>query len=180
MIRTMDQPPYSAAWLSRWREEITDAVGAMVVAFEETHGYPPGRNEIRVADDDDRRAAREYARETLGFEELRTFYASIGEVVLSDVGNGYFIHAARDVLDQLAEDGDVAIPAADDPLGMVIGSDGGGRLYVADWGGAIHRSRTAAVDEGQFDKVAEDLPEFLDLIRRSVTRFVETGETGSL
>ncbi|MGQ4432037.1 hypothetical protein [Streptomyces sp. SAS_260] len=172
----MDQPRYSAAWLSRWREEITDAVGAMVTTFEETHGYPPGRNEIRVADDDDRRAARE----TLGFEELRTFYASIGEVVLSDVGNGYFIHSARDVLDQLAEDGDVAIPDADDPLGVVIGSDGGGRVYVADWGGAIHRSRTAAVDEGQFDRVAEDLPEFLDLVRRSVTRFVETGETGYL
>ncbi|UXX96794.1 SMI1/KNR4 family protein [Streptomyces sp. AD2-2] len=121
----MDQPPYSAAWLSRWRDEITDAVGAMVSTFEATHGYPPGRNEVRVADDDDRRAAREYARETLGFEELRTFYASIGEVVLSDVGNGYFIHSARDVLHRLAEEGDVAIPDADDPLGMVIGSDGG-------------------------------------------------------
>ncbi|MFF6992395.1 hypothetical protein [Streptomyces sp. NPDC010273] len=175
----MDQPPYSAAWLSHWREEITDAVGAMVSTFEETHGYPPGRNEIRLADDDDRRAAHEYAGQSLGFEELRTFYASIGEVVLSDVGNGYFVHAARDVLDQLAEDGDVAIPDADDPLGMVIGSDGGGRVYVADWGGAIHRSRTATVDEGEFDKVAEDLPEFL-VIRRSVTRFVETGETGYL
>ncbi|MER7923112.1 hypothetical protein ABTY96_08290 [Streptomyces sp. NPDC096057] len=64
----MDQLPYSATWLSRWREEITDAVGARVSTFGAAHGYPPGRNEIRVADDDDRRTAREYARETLGFE----------------------------------------------------------------------------------------------------------------
>lgn len=180
MIRTMDQLPYSAAWLSRWREEITDAVSAMVGTFEEAHGFPPGGNEVRVADEDDRRAAREYARESLGFDDLLTFYESIGEVVLSDVGQGYFIHSARDVLHRLAEEGYVFIPEADDPHGMVIGSDGGGILFVAGWGGVIHRSRTASLDEAEFDRVAEDLPEFLGLIRGSVARFVETGEPGYL
>jgi hypothetical protein len=63
---------------------------------------------------------------------------------------------------------------------MVIGSDGGGILFVADWGGVIHRSRTASLDEAEFDRVAEDLPEFLDLIRSSVARFVETGAPGDL
>lgn len=63
---------------------------------------------------------------------------------------------------------------------MVIGSDGGGILFVADRGGAIHRSRTASLDEAEFDRVAGGLPEFLDLLRRSVARFVETGEPGCL
>ncbi|MFJ8827628.1 SMI1/KNR4 family protein [Streptomyces sp. NPDC102467] len=152
----------------------------MVSTFEETHGFAPGGNEVRVADADDRCAARDYARESLGFDDLLTFYESIGEVVLSDVGNGYFIHSARDVLHRLAEEGYVFIPEADDPHGMVIGSDGGGILFVADWGGAIHRSRTASLDEAEFDRVANDLPEFLDLLRRSVARFVETGEPGYL
>ncbi|MGE6738420.1 hypothetical protein ACQKIP_47065, partial [Streptomyces sp. NPDC059900] len=97
-----------------------------------------------------------------------------------DVGNGYFIHSARDVLHRVAEEGYVFIPLADDPHGMVIGSDGGGILFVADWGGAIHRSQTASSHAAEFDRVAEDFPEFLDLIRRSVVRFAETGEPGCL
>lgn len=44
-------------------------------------------------------------------------------------------------------------------------------LFVAGWGGAIHRSRTASLDEAEFDRVADDLPEFLDLLRRFVARF---------
>ncbi|MBO1334479.1 SMI1/KNR4 family protein [Streptomyces sp. VRA16 Mangrove soil] len=152
----------------------------MLATFEETYGHPPGTNAIRPADEDDLAAARAYARESLGFEDLQTFYASIGEVSLPDVGNGFFLHSARDVLDRLAQDGPVALPEADDPLGMVIASNGGGRLYVADRGGAVHRSRTASVDDGAFDKVAGNLPEFLDLVLRSVVRFVETGEAGDL
>ncbi|MCX4409865.1 hypothetical protein OG840_52000 [Streptomyces sp. NBC_01764] len=101
----MDQLSYSAAWLSRWRDEITGAVNSMMSTFEETYGYEPGTNEVRVAGEEDLRAAHDYGREVLGFEDLLTFYESIGEVVLPDVGNGYFIHSARDVLHRLAEGG---------------------------------------------------------------------------
>ena len=180
MIRAMDQLSYSAAWLSQWRDEITDAVSSMISTFEETYGYEPGTNEVRVADEEAVRAARDYGRELLGSEDLLTFYESIGEVVLPDVGNGYFVHSARDVLDRLAEEGAVFVPEADDPHGIVIASNGGGILYVADWGGSIHRSRTASLDDAEFDKVADNLPEFLDHIRRCVVRFVETGATGEL
>ncbi|MCX5396444.1 SMI1/KNR4 family protein [Streptomyces sp. NBC_00102] len=174
----MDRPPYSAAWLARWRQEITDVVGVMLLAFEETHGFGQGDNRVRVADEDERRAARDLAREPLVFDDLLTFYESIGEVALADVGNGYFIHTARDVLRRLSEEGAVFVPEADDPHGMVIGSDGGGHLFVADWGGAIHRTRTASLDAEEFDRVADDLPEFLDLLRGAVVRFAETGEPG--
>ena len=110
--------------------------------------------------------------------DLLTFYESIGEVVLPDVGNGCFVHSARDVLDRLAEDGAVFLPEADDPHGMVIASNGGGNLYVADWGGAIHRSRTASMEDAEFDKIADSVPEFLDHMRNCVVRFVKTGATG--
>jgi hypothetical protein len=101
-------------------------------------------------------------------------------MVLPDVGNGYFVHAARDVLDRLAEEGAVFIPEADDPHAIMIASNGGGILYVADWGGSIHRSQTASLDEAEFDKVADDLPQFPDHIRRCVVRFVDRGATGNL
>ncbi|MFI9724391.1 hypothetical protein ACIHFE_32945 [Streptomyces sp. NPDC052396] len=47
----MEQLSYSAAWLSQWHAEITDAVSSMVSTFEETYGYEPGTNEVRVADE---------------------------------------------------------------------------------------------------------------------------------
>ena len=176
----MDQVSYSAAWLSQWRAEITDAVNSLISTFEETHGYEPGSNTVRVADEEDLRASRDYGRELMGFEDMLTFYESIGEVALPDVGSGYFVHSARDVLDGLAAGGPVFIPEADDPHGMVIASNGAGVRYVADWGGAIHRSRTASLDDGEFDMVADNLQEFLDHMRRCVLRFVETGATGDL
>ncbi|MFB8305927.1 SMI1/KNR4 family protein [Kitasatospora purpeofusca] len=148
--------------------------------FEETFGYEPGTNEVRAADDEDFRAARDYGRELLGFGDLLTFYESVGEVVLPDVGNGCFVHSARDVLDRLAEEGPVFVPETEDRHGMVIASNGGGILYVADRGGAIHRSRTASLDDAEFDKVANSLPEFLDHLRRCIVGFVETGSTGDL
>lgn len=180
MIRFMDQLSYSAAWLSQWRGEVTGAVSSMISTFEETYGYEPGANEVRVPREEDLRAARDYGRELLGFEDLLTFYESIGEVALPDVGNGYFVHSASDVLHRLAEEGPVFIPEADDPHGMVIASNGGGILYVADWGGAIHRTRTTSLDDAEFDKVADGLPQFLDHIRCCVVSFVETGAPGDL
>ncbi|MFF7275136.1 hypothetical protein [Streptomyces griseorubiginosus] len=174
----MDQVPYSASWLSQWRDEITDALSCMILTFKQTYGYEPGTNEVRDADEEHLRAARAYSQEPLGCEDLLTFYESIGEVVLPDVGNGCFIHSARDVLDRLAEDGAVFLPEADDPHGMVIASNGGGNLYVADWGGAIHRSRTASMEDAEFDKIADSVPEFLDHMRNCVVRFVRTGATG--
>ncbi|MEW2619458.1 hypothetical protein [Streptomyces sp. NPDC048106] len=176
----MEQLAYSAAWLSRWRDDITDALNSMMATFEETYGYEPDVNEIRIAGEEDLRAARDYGREGLGFGELLTFYESIGEVTLPDVGNGCFVHSARAVLDRLAAEGPVFIPEADDFQGMVIASDGGGILYVADWGGVIHRSRTASLDDAEFDRAADSLPEFLDRIRRRVVRWVETGTVGDL
>lgn len=179
MIRAMDQLSYSAEWLSRWREEITHAVSSMVLTFEEKNGYEPGMNEVRIASKEDLRAVHDGGRELQGFEDLLTFYESIGEVVLPEVGNGFFVHSACDVLHRVEEEG-VSLSEADGPHGMVIASNGGGILYVADRGGAIHRSRSASLDDAEFDKVADTLPEFLEHVRRCVVRFVETGETGDL
>ncbi|MEU3793919.1 hypothetical protein AB0F07_29635 [Streptomyces fructofermentans] len=176
----MDHLSYSAAWLSRWRDDITDAVSSMVLTFEERNGYEPGANEVRTVSEEDVRAVHDDGRELEGFEDLLTFYESIGEVVLSDVGNGFFVPSACDVLSRLAQEGPGSHPRVDDPDGVVIASNGGGILYVAERGGAIHRSRTASLDSAEFDKVADSLPQFLDHVRRCVVRFVETGETGDL
>ncbi|MFE7236324.1 hypothetical protein ACFVAF_38120 [Streptomyces sp. NPDC057596] len=63
---------------------------------------------------------------------------------------------------------------------MIIGSNGGGRSYVAGPGGVVYRTRTASLDEPELDRVADDLQQFLELLERSLTRFVANGELGYL
>ncbi|WP_395297276.1 SMI1/KNR4 family protein [Kitasatospora hibisci] len=164
-------------WLSQWRADVTAAVTSMTSTFEATHGYPPGVNEVRIATDVDKPSSGRDG-EALATYGLAAFYESIGEVVLGDVGNGYFVHSAHDVLQRFVEEGPVVI--AESERGLVFASDGGGIQYVIDQQGAIHRSTTASLDTCELDKVAHSLSEFLDLMRRLVTSFVSTGDPGYL
>lgn len=87
---------------------------------------------------------------------------------------------ARDVLLHLAEYGPVRVGESQDVRGLVIGSDGGGLSYVAAAEGSIHRTRTASLDDPELARVADDLRHFLELLARSLVRFVATGEPGYL
>jgi hypothetical protein len=105
---------------------------------------------------------------------------TIGDVTWEDVGNGYFIDPARDVLLRLREHGALVVGADQKAHGLVIGSNGGGLSYVMGPDGAVHRTRTASLDDPELDKVADDLRQFLELLERSLTRFVSDGEPGYL
>ncbi len=180
MDREREQLWYSAAWLARWRDGITDAVRSMTASFEETHGRAPGGNEVRAAGAEDLRAARDYDREPVRCDGMVTFYESVAEVALPDVGNGFFMPPAGECLRRFREEGPVFVPSADDPFGLVIASNGDGLFYVADWGGVVHRSRSSSLDDEDFDKYADSVPEFLSHVRRHVTAFARTGAAGDL
>ncbi|OKK12790.1 SMI1/KNR4 family protein [Streptomyces sp. CB02400] len=152
----------------------------MTGGFEDRHGFPPGTNEVRPADDDDQVAARRLAQVAPASADLVTFYDSIGDVTWADVGNGYFLGPAVDVLQRLQEDGIVDAGTERKVHGLVIGSNGGGLAYVAGPNGAVYRTRTASLDEPELDKVADDLRQFLELLEHSLTRFIADGETGNL
>ncbi|KUN73609.1 MULTISPECIES: SMI1/KNR4 family protein [Streptomyces] len=149
----------------------------MTDGFEHRHGFPPGTNEVRPAGRDDQTAARTLAQAGLIPADLVTFYDCIGDLTWSDIGNGYFLDAASDVLLRLEEHGPVV--AAADRM-VVIGSNGGGLSYVAGSDGSVHRMRTASLDEPELDKVADDLRQFLELLEGSLTRFIADGDPGSL
>ncbi|WP_331763778.1 SMI1/KNR4 family protein [Streptomyces anthocyanicus] len=98
---------------------------------------------------------------------MATFYESIGDVTWEDVGNGYFLNPAGDLLLRLQEYGVVDFGTDEKSRGLVIGSNGGGLIYVAGPDGAVYRTRTASLDEAELDKVADDLRQFLELLERS-------------
>lgn len=162
--------PVTAAFLAGWREEVSAAV---VAGFEEKYGYGPEENAIHPPEAADRTAADRIAAEASGFADLAAYYGEIGAVHMGDIGNGYFLHPASHAVDErtaLPEAGG-AVPA------VLIGSDGGGILYAVAPDGAVWRSRTSS-EEGGFDRITDGLAEFLDLLRRSVHRFDDSGQPG--
>ncbi|MGW0818262.1 SMI1/KNR4 family protein [Streptomyces viridiviolaceus] len=150
----------------------------MTADFERRHGFPPGTNEVRPASGDDQAAARALARAGRIPADLAAFYDSIGGLVWEDVGNGYFLDSAGDVLRRLQERGTVDVGTDQKVPGLVIGSNGGGLTYLAGLDGRVHRTRAASLDEPEFDQVAGDLRQFLELLEVSLTRFVTEGEPG--
>ncbi|MGW1716370.1 SMI1/KNR4 family protein [Streptomyces sp. NPDC002156] len=176
----MSERSLSPAWLSSWTSAVSGVLGEMAWEFERKHGFPPGTNLIRLTDHDDQDVVRALGSDARAPEDLVTFYGSIGEVVWEDVGNGYFIHPARDVLEHLADYGAVRVGESQEPCGLVIGSDGGGLSYVVGPDGSVLRTRAASLDEPELDRVADDLRHFLELLERSLVRFVATGEPGYL
>ncbi len=159
---------------------VSETLKAMTDDFEQRHDYPPGANEIRPTDHDDQAAVRRLTQVSLATADLITFYDSIGEVTWADVGNGYFVAPAEDVLLQLGEYGGVDMGADQKARGLVIGSNGGGQSYVAGPGGAVYRTRAASQDEPELDRVADGLRQFLEQLEQTLTRFVDTGEPGHL
>ncbi|WP_405803859.1 SMI1/KNR4 family protein [Streptomyces sp. NBC_01187] len=176
----MSDRSLSSAWLASWMSRVSGALKAMTDEFERRHGFPPGTNRVRSADHGDQVAARALAQVERVPADLLTFYDSVGDVTWEDVGNGYFVEPVREVLLRLKEYGTVGIGAGQATGGLVIGSDGGGLCYVTGPDGAVHRTRTATLDEPELDKVAGDLRQFLERLEKSLTRFVTDGGPGYL
>lgn len=174
----MDGRTLTPAWLESGASRVSGSLTVMTDEFEHRHGFPPGTNQVRPADHSDQAAAHALAQLDHSSADLVTFYAGVADVTWADVGNGYFIHPVPDVLLCLHEYGAVPLGAGQDIGGLVIGSNGGGQSYVTGPGGAVHRTRTASLDEPELDKVADDLRHFLQLLEQSLTRFLADGEPG--
>ncbi|MGW6209822.1 SMI1/KNR4 family protein [Streptomyces sp. NPDC055089] len=167
-------------WLASWLSRISAALNAMTEGFERRHGFHPGANEVRPADRDDQAAVRMLAQVGFVHPDLVTFYEHVALVTWADIGNGYFVAPAGDVLVQLAEYGAVELGAEQGARGLVIGSNGGGLSYVAGPAGAVYRTRTASLDEPELDRVADDLRQFLELMEQALMLFIANGEPGHL
>ncbi|MFD7083443.1 hypothetical protein [Streptomyces sp. NPDC059918] len=155
-----------AAWVRTWAADLTGRVDAVLAAFDTYYPFPPGQNEVVPA-----RPGSDGSPAHAGLpDDLVTFYGVIDEVVLSDIGNAFFIHPSGGALGDLVE-----LAAAGDAAGdgFVFASDGGGILYAAGQDGRVYRSRTASADSG-FDLVADDLRGFLERLGDAVAQFAAT------
>lgn len=167
----MSTDPPSVAWLISWRSEIERTVKPLLADFEAIYGYPPDDNLVSTATSEARIRDGDFPR------PLAVFYQVIDEVVLPDIGNGYFVHPVDHVCHSLDEEGRVLLSTG--ALATVFGSDGGGILFAMADDGKIHRSEAASRDS-DFELVAEDLTDFLVQLRDAVIGFIESGTPGKL
>jgi hypothetical protein len=162
-------------WLRSWAADITAHLQAVLSAFDTYYPFPPGKNEVVLADPD--QSSLDAIRAQPGTpSDLITFYEGIKEVIMSDIGNAFFIHPPDLVVTHLA-DGPVLL--SDGNTGTVFATNGGRILYAIDPGNGVHRSHAASTDSG-FEPVATDLRGFLGQVHDSVAHFVATRNPGDL
>jgi hypothetical protein len=164
------------SWLSAWRDGLNAALESFLTTFASTYGYPPDNNQIVGAIGDASTADGQLGGHPAVPSAMADFYAVIEQVTLPDIGNGYFIHSARHMLDELMHDGPVHLGES---IGVVFGSDGGGILFAISTDATIYRSHAASRDSG-FEVIATDLRGFLDQLHQAVIRFIQTGQPGWL
>jgi hypothetical protein len=163
-------------WLHAWCDELNADLRSFLSSFESIYGYPPDDNKITTVANGDPAATRQLSTHPAVSPALSDFYTVIDNVTLPDVGNGYFVHPAQLVLDDLTHDGPVRIGQS---TAVIFGSDGGGILFASSPDGTIYRSHTASRDS-DFAVIATDIHDFLDQLRQAVTRYIQTGQPGSL
>lgn len=162
-------------WVRTWAADITAHLQSILSAFDTYYPFPPGENEVVLAGPDQSSldAIRSNSETPL---DLFAFYQVIKEVTMSDIGNGFFIHAPDTVITQLA-DGPVLL--GDGNTGTVFASNGGGLLYAIGPDNTVHRSNDASTDS-RFEPVATDLRDFLGQVLNAVTHFAATRTPGDL
>jgi hypothetical protein len=149
----------------RWLTSMDDLSARFVSGFIEKFGYPPGENGVS-------RAAGPLPD---GVDELPAplaeFYRHVSEVSLPDLQHGYFVSAARAVVN--GRDGrlPVRIEGSDGTDVVSFGSNGGGTHFALGLlaGAPVYALPPSAVDRrGVYDNhdsqarvVAATLPEFL-------------------
>lgn len=153
---------------------MSEIASKIMEGFEATHGYPPGDNVVVGAD---AHAAHEGLSAVGVTGDLLQLYSVVGAVSLPDVGNGFFVHSADDVVDGIRDGQPTTVTGVISDSITVFGSDGGGGLFAHSGstgvvyrldGGALVGSKYEA-GEGDVHIVAASLDAFLTYLRNEAS-----------
>jgi hypothetical protein len=159
-------------WVSRVRAESRRGLEG----FQERMGYEPGVNEIRLV-----------TGVELDLSELplpaRIFFGTVDEVCLPDIGNGYFLGPAEEMLQRFrGRVPESVLVGSKAHKAFVFGSDGGGAYFALDLdaGGSVLRVVEPTVRDGTVQgsvaMLSSDVDEFLELLLRNIEAFARGRE----
>ncbi|TLW94755.1 hypothetical protein FFT09_02445 [Saccharomonospora piscinae] len=132
--------------VASWAGEMSRLAARFSESFESTNGYPPGDNfVIKQTEQSD----RDSLMEALGGPQsgdLVEFYTYVAEISFEDVGPGFFVHRAEDVVAGMRDYQPTRLISASQRQIAVFGSDGGGALFAAD----RHTGEVVRLEGGAF------------------------------
>lgn len=174
--------------LAAWSERVRRSSEQLLERFEERYGYPPDVNVVVTGTGQGgSKLSLEPGSDTQIPPSIVEFFNVVEEVSLPDVRNGYFLGPATSVAAKHAD----MYPRWLELGGrrveiLVIGSDGGGALYVVgvDEDSAVFRIEEAAIESGvlcpaterQVQRLAANFSAFLELFASSLESYA-AGET---
>ena len=151
--------------------------------FESSHGYEPDENGL-VEADHERGVRASRALTAAGVPlVLAEFYERVEEVSLPDVKNGFFLHAADQVIDGLNGGQPTEVEGALSDSIVVFGSDGGGGLFATSVAsGQVYRLNGGSllgpvydVDASGVEVIAVDFWGFLEYLRQELLQAISDG-----
>ncbi|MFC9339682.1 hypothetical protein ACFT0G_10005 [Streptomyces sp. NPDC057020] len=146
-------------WVRTWCDQTEPKLGKLMQSFEARHGFPPGKNVIRLTTDESNEATSALVDLTSPPSDLTTLYSVIRDVSLPDIDHGYFIHSPALAADHFRGYGSIQV-AGDGPA-LVFASDGGGHLFAVTGTGRVWKSTTASW-HADFEIAADGIQEFLE------------------
>ncbi|MFH8218706.1 hypothetical protein ACH4C2_05895 [Streptomyces sp. NPDC018057] len=122
----------SEASIEVWLDEMSSLVPRFVAEFAARHGYPPGEHYVTRSTDRSSRDALAAILCDRSARNLIEFYSYVACVSLPDVGPGFFIQEAEEVVSGLRGAQPTCVSGPPDTPIVVFGSDGGGALFAID------------------------------------------------
>jgi hypothetical protein len=115
-----------------WIEEMEQMTSSFVEDFQDRNGYPPGEHYVlRSTQAEACNVLAEIATEEKMCEFIE-FYSRVERISMPDVGSGFFVDSAEDVVKGMHGPQPTKVLGACERRVAVFGSEGGGALFAVD------------------------------------------------
>ncbi|MGW5188429.1 hypothetical protein ACWEOO_04180 [Kribbella sp. NPDC004138] len=177
--------------LAAWSDRVSRSSEQLLERFDKRYGYPPGVNVVVPGTGQGgSQLSQELGPGTQVPPSIVEFFNVIDEVSLPDVWNGYFLGPATWVAAKHADRYPRWLELGGQRVEiLVIGSDGGGALYVVgvEEDSPVFRIEEAAIESGvlcpttdrQVQRLAANFSAFLELFANSLESYAAGGITPS-
>jgi hypothetical protein len=174
--------------LDAWSDRVRRSSEQLLERFEERYGYSPGVNVVVTGTGQGgSQLSLELGPDAQVPPSIVEFFNGIEEVSLPDIRNGYFIEPATRIAAAHADKYPRWLELGGRRVEiLVIGSDGGGALYVVEVeeNSPVFRIEEAAIESGvlcpaterQVQRLAANFSAFLELFASSLESYA-AGET---
>lgn len=166
-----------------WIDEMSRLASRFSAGFEAAYGYPPGEHYVSRSSNRSGRDLLATLLDNSSAGDLIEFYSHVAQISLPDVGPGFFVDAAEEVIDGLRGAQPTRVISTPEREIAVFGSDGGGALFAVDrQTGAVVRLEGGAligadyeVERSGVQVIAPDFAGFMQFLQGELLQQIPSG-----